>query len=73
MTGKTSITRRSSAPVREIGLVGLTAAALYALIAIASYSPLDPAFTFSGDGGEVKNLTGKSGAWFADVMLMPSA
>ncbi len=59
----------ASVPLREIGLVGLAAAALYTLLAIASYSPLDPSFSYSGDGGDVRNLVGRSGAWFADVML----
>ena len=46
----------STVPVREIGLIGLTATALYALLAMISYSPADPSFTFSGSGGEVHNL-----------------
>ena len=62
-------TPTSSVPSREIGLVGLAAAALYALLAIASYSPMDPSFTYSGNGGDVQNLVGSSGAWFADIML----
>jgi S-DNA-T family DNA segregation ATPase FtsK/SpoIIIE len=45
------------------------AAALYALLAMASYSPTDPAFTFSGSGSEVRNLVGASGALFADLSL----
>jgi len=59
----------ASVPVREIGLVGLGAAALYALLAIVSYSPLDPSFSYSGNGSDVENLVGRSGAWFADIML----
>ncbi|MFP6834540.1 MAG: DNA translocase FtsK 4TM domain-containing protein [Pseudomonadales bacterium] len=59
----------STVPVREIGLIGLTATALYALLAMISYSPADPSFTFSGSGGEVHNLVGQSGAWFSDVAL----
>ena len=62
-------TPTSSVPSREIFLVGLAAAALYALLAIVSYSPMDPSFTFSGNGGDVQNLVGTSGAWFADIML----
>ena len=58
-----------SVPLREIGLIGLSAGALFVLLAIASYSPTDPSFSFSGNGGEVQNLVGKSGAWFADLML----
>ncbi len=59
----------ASVPLREIGLIGLSAGALFVLLAIASYSPTDPSFSFSGNGGEVQNLVGKSGAWFADLML----
>ena len=62
-------TPTSSVPSREIGLVGLAAAALYALLAIASYSPMDPSFTYSGNGGDVQNLVGSSGAKFAAIML----
>ena len=56
-------------PIREIGLIGLTAAALYDLLAMASYSPADPSFTFSGSGNQVHNLVGASGALFADLAL----
>jgi S-DNA-T family DNA segregation ATPase FtsK/SpoIIIE len=59
----------STIPLREISLVALAAGALYVLLAIVSYSPLDPSFTFSGDGGEIRNLVGASGAWFADMAL----
>jgi len=59
----------STIPLREIALVGLAAIALYVLLAIVSYSPLDPAYTFNGDGAEVRNLVGVSGAWLADVAL----
>ena len=56
----------ASVPIREIGLIGLTAAALYALLAMASYSPADPAFTFSGGDVEavsqvsISRMRGKS-------------
>ncbi len=56
-------------PAREISLVGLAAAALFLLLAIGSYSPADPAFSFSGTGGEIQNLVGRSGAYFADLVL----
>ncbi len=63
-------------PIREIGLIGLTAAAAFALLAMISYSPADPAFSYTGSftgyggsGVEVSNLVGRSGAWFADVVL----
>ena len=57
-------------PVREIGLVALMALAIYLLLAIGSYSPLDPAFSFAGSDLTVSNLVGRSGAFTADVMLL---
>jgi DNA segregation ATPase FtsK/SpoIIIE, S-DNA-T family len=60
---------RAHVPLREIGLIGLAAGALFALLAMFSYSPDDPSFNFTGSGGEVSNLVGRSGAWFADIML----
>ncbi len=63
-------------PIREIGLIGLTAAAAFTLLAVISYSPADPAFSYTGSftgygdsGVEVSNLVGRSGAWLADVVL----
>ena len=56
-------------PTREISLVGLAAIALFLLLAIGSYSPTDPAFSFSGNRGEIHNLVGSSGAYFADLVL----
>ena len=43
-----SVSTSTSAPIREIALVGLAAAAVYTLLAIVSYSPMDPSFSFSG-------------------------
>ena len=57
-------------PLREIALVALGALALYAFLAIASYSPSDPALTFADPNATVSNLVGKSGAWVADVALL---
>ena len=57
-------------PLREIGLVALLALAVYVLLAIGSYSPLDPAWTFAGSGLTVSNLVGRSGAFTADVFLL---
>jgi S-DNA-T family DNA segregation ATPase FtsK/SpoIIIE len=58
-----------SIPIKEIGLITLGVCALYAMLAIASYSPLDPSFSFSGDGSDVRNWVGSSGALFADLVL----
>lgn len=56
-------------PTREISLVGLATAALFLSLAIVSYSPNDPAFSFSGHPGDINNLVGITGAYFADLVL----
>ena len=56
-------------PLREIGLIGLGAAALYVFLAVASYTPTDPSFGFSGESGQVRNWVGKSGAYVSDLFL----
>ena len=57
-------------PFREIGLFALLALACYLLLAIASYSPMDPAWSFAGTDLAVRNLVGASGALTADVALL---
>ena len=59
----------AAVPLREIGLAALFAFAVYVLLAIGSYSPLDPAWTFSGSDLSVSNWVGQSGAYTADLML----
>ncbi|MDE0063973.1 MAG: DNA translocase FtsK 4TM domain-containing protein, partial [Gammaproteobacteria bacterium] len=56
-------------PFREIGLIGIAALALYVFLAVASYSPQDPSFGFSGDSGQVRNWVGRSGAYVSDLVL----
>ena len=57
-------------PFREIGFVLLGAIAVYALLAIASYSPLDPSWGHAGTDLRVSNLVGISGAWIAEFALL---
>ena len=57
-------------PVREAGIVALLAVAIFALLAVFSYSPSDDALTTSGAGASVANLVGASGAVTADVLLL---
>ena len=56
-------------PVREIALVVLLALSVYIFLAIVSYSPDDPAWSFSGTDLAVSNLVGRSGALAADIIL----
>ena len=46
-------------------LVGAVLGVL-ALLALATHSGLDPAFSTSGSGGHVSNKAGVVGAWFSD-------
>ena len=55
--------------VREGALIVLAAIALYFLLALLTYSHDDPGWSHSGPRGEVGNMGGAVGAWFADVLL----
>lgn len=51
----------------EAGIIlGLLALVIW-LLALASYSPLDAAWSTSGTGGPVRNWVGRLGAWAADA------
>jgi S-DNA-T family DNA segregation ATPase FtsK/SpoIIIE len=62
-------TVQSGAPLKEVALIALLTLAVFVLLAIVSYSPSDPAWSFRGTSLEVDNLVGRTGAWFADVLL----
>ena len=55
--------------LREGALLVLAMLALYFLVALLSFHPDDPSWSFTGDGEAVRNLGGSAGAWFADVSL----
>ncbi len=55
--------------LREGGLIALVAVCIYLSLALFSYSPEDPGWTYTGTTGDVSNLVGLSGAWIADVFL----
>jgi S-DNA-T family DNA segregation ATPase FtsK/SpoIIIE len=57
------------APLKEVGLIALLAVALFTLLALVSYSPMDPAWSLRGTGLSVNNLVGRSGAWVADILF----
>ena len=57
------------APFREIGMIGLAAVSLYLLLAVASHSPTDPSFSFTGETGQVRNWVGRSGAYVSGLFL----
>jgi S-DNA-T family DNA segregation ATPase FtsK/SpoIIIE len=55
--------------LREGGLIALIAVCLYISLALMSFNPEDSGWSYTGGEDQVKNLMGKSGAWFADVMF----
>ncbi len=55
--------------LREGGMWLLLFLALYLFLALASYSPQDPGWSYVGARIAVENLGGVAGAWFADVLL----
>jgi len=56
--------------LREGALWVCAALALVLLIALGSYDPQDPSFSFTGEPGRVANLVGPAGAWLADAFLL---
>jgi len=57
--------------LKEGALIGLLALCGYLLLALFSYDPMDPGWTFTGvnPAEQVSNAGGRAGAWFADVLL----
>jgi S-DNA-T family DNA segregation ATPase FtsK/SpoIIIE len=56
--------------VREAAFWLLAAVALVLLLALASFDPSDPSFSYTGEPGRVGNLIGPLGAWVADILFM---
>src|SRR5512143_4371194 len=55
--------------VRESIWFALVALLAYVALVLASYSPGDPAWSYSGDGAPLRNRGGAVGAWLADFLL----
>ncbi len=56
--------------LRESAVIAVAAAALVVLIALLTYSPVDPGFFFyRGVGSGVHNRIGPVGAWLADALF----
>ncbi len=52
---------------RESALWAVVIISLYLVLALATYSPDDPGWSFVGAEGAVNNTAGRLGAWFADL------
>ena len=55
--------------LRESAVIALALVALVLLMALITYSPDDPGFSFTGNAGAVHNRIGVVGAWLADVLF----
>jgi len=55
--------------IREGALLLLIFAALYFLLALLTYSPQDPGWSYTGPTDAVQNAAGRVGAWVSDVLL----
>ncbi len=55
--------------VNEVGFMLLLALSVFLLAALWSYHPADPGWTHATNPKFIHNLTGRAGAWFADLSL----
>jgi DNA segregation ATPase FtsK/SpoIIIE, S-DNA-T family len=55
--------------LRESAIIALALLALVLFMALASYSPADPGFSYTGEASPVHNRIGLIGAWLADVLF----
>jgi S-DNA-T family DNA segregation ATPase FtsK/SpoIIIE len=53
----------------ETGLIVSTFSAIFILCALVSFDPADPSWSQTGEFLHVKNITGSTGAWIADILL----
>jgi S-DNA-T family DNA segregation ATPase FtsK/SpoIIIE len=55
--------------LRESALIALGVLALVIFVALATFSPDDPGFSFTGNSNVIHNRIGPVGAWVADVLF----
>jgi DNA segregation ATPase FtsK/SpoIIIE, S-DNA-T family len=55
--------------LRESAIISLGIVAVVLLLALATYSPEDPGFSYTGTAATVHNRIGVIGAWLADVLF----
>src|SRR5215469_4929039 len=69
MRSTSRFTSAVSRGLRESAIIAIAIVALVLLIALATYSPDDPGFSFTGSANPVHNRIGVIGAWLADVLF----
>ncbi len=55
--------------LRESAIIAIGIVAIVLLMALSTYSPDDPGFSFTGSAAPVHNRIGVIGAWLADVLF----
>jgi S-DNA-T family DNA segregation ATPase FtsK/SpoIIIE len=55
--------------LRESAIIAIAIVALVLLVALFTYSPDDPGFSFTGSSSAIHNRIGLIGAWLADVLF----
>ncbi len=65
----TRFTATVSRGLRESAVIVVAAIAVVLLTALATYSPGDPGFSYTGTSAAVQNRIGPFGAWLADVLF----
>ena len=61
--------RRVGRILREGSLIGLLVLCAVITLALLSFSPDDPGWSSTGSGAPIANMSGKAGAWIADVLF----
>ena len=55
--------------LRDALFIAVGAACLLVLLALVSHDPVDPGWSASGSGGDIRNLIGVTGAFLADIVF----
>jgi DNA segregation ATPase FtsK/SpoIIIE, S-DNA-T family len=67
--GGSRFTAAVSRGLWESAVIALGVVAVVLFIALATYSPDDPGFSYTGNAGPIHNRIGVIGAWLADVLF----
>ncbi len=68
-TGSSGLTTHIQHGLREGAMLVLVALALFFLVALITYNPVDPGWSYTGSRNGVDNAAGVVGAWFSDVLF----
>jgi DNA segregation ATPase FtsK/SpoIIIE, S-DNA-T family len=63
------LTAAVSRALRESAVIALGIIALTLFMALVSYNPDDPGFSYTGDSAPIHNRIGVVGAWLSDALF----